>query len=206
MNKFELITLVFLMLAASGIIVGNDNLAKLYKKITKTDVLEENPDKHSAFRSLFNWSVSLLSVPFAIATVISASVLVGSYVTGILSPHGNLVLENGARYEGGLSSGKMSGHGVYIFPSESPYLTYSGDFVNGERDGQGTLIWRNGNRYDGEFHKGKREGQGELFWFANRERYKGEFRNDRMTGRGDYFLADGTRSRGVSPMASRQGR
>uniref|UniRef100_A0A7S1VVS5 MORN repeat-containing protein 5 n=1 Tax=Grammatophora oceanica TaxID=210454 RepID=A0A7S1VVS5_9STRA len=61
---------------------------------------------------------------------------------------------------------------------------YRGPFNSyGERQGQGELIWSNGDRYVGEFWNGVREGEGTLY-FVDGSEYVGSWANNKMHGAG----------------------
>jgi hypothetical protein len=55
----------------------------------------------------------------------------------------------------------MNGRGMMSTPSgEGRWMTYTGDFRNGKRDGHGTLCFPNGDRFTGAFSRGERTGAG----------------------------------------------
>ena len=62
---------------------------------------------------------------------------------------------------------------------------YMGEMLNGQRHGQGRMVWSDGRKYDGAFVKGAREGFGTLE-LANGDRYEGEWQYDQMHGKGKY--------------------
>ncbi|MCK5201700.1 MAG: C40 family peptidase [Spirochaetales bacterium] len=51
---------------------------------------------------------------------------------------------------------------------------YSGEVVNGEPEGKGTLMMNNGDKYEGNFSAGTFEGKGTYYW-ADGTSYSGEF-------------------------------
>ena len=67
---------------------------------------------------------------------------------------------------------------------------YSGDLVDGVREGVGSLAWDNGDVYEGQFKAGKRHGNGRLVW-ASGEVYEGEFAAGKRTGYGIYSWSNG---------------
>ncbi len=77
--------------------------------------------------------------------------------------------------------------GEHIAPSGEKYV---GEFLNGERHGQGSYTWPGGDRYVGEFRNQKFHGQG-TFTFANGDRYAGEFKDDQFHGKGSFTSAKG---------------
>jgi hypothetical protein len=62
----------------------------------------------------------------------------------------------------------------------------------GDLEGRGTLIFKDGARYDGEFKNGKRNGCG-TNTEANSSTYMGQFKNDQFNGIGLLSLSDGAR-------------
>jgi hypothetical protein len=90
-----------------------------------------------------------------------------------------------------------------------------GQFADGQRTGQGTISWVNGNIYTGSFKEGRQEGPGTFRWkngdslqgtfvsdlaegngqllTANGEKYVGELHKNQKHGRGTIFAADGSR-------------
>jgi len=73
--------------------------------------------------------------------------------------------------------------------------TYSGEMKEGLPNGQGTLIWENGNRYDGGFVNGKLHGQGTLKVDSG-DRYTGDFVEDRLEGQGIFSFVNGSQYTG----------
>ena len=57
--------------------------------------------------------------------------------------------------------------------------TYQGEWKNGKTHGQGTLVWANGDTYEGEWENGAIHGQGTYVW-ANGDTYEGEWKNGEM--------------------------
>ena len=65
-----------------------------------------------------------------------------------------------------------------------------GEFNDGEKHGQGTTTYSNGNKYVGEFNDGKRHGQGTYTW-SNGRKYIGEFKNGKKHGQGTNTYSNG---------------
>lgn len=63
----------------------------------------------------------------------------------------------GARYEGMLSKGRLTGRGVLRAPDGS---TYDGDWVDGKQEGYGIYTAADGSRYEGGWTAGQPDGQG----------------------------------------------
>uniref|UniRef100_A0A7R9V367 MORN repeat-containing protein 3 n=1 Tax=Chlamydomonas euryale TaxID=1486919 RepID=A0A7R9V367_9CHLO len=117
-----------------------------------------------------------------------ASCLTGPGRAGKL---GELLMDNGSRYEGEVLAGRPHGWGKF-FSAKSGSLTleYEGSYVQGVREGDGTRYYASGEQYTGDFVAGLRHGHGRFFFDAGNV-YAGEWVNDRRTGHGTLFLANG---------------
>jgi len=73
---------------------------------------------------------------------------------------------------------------------------YSGEFKNGNYNGQGTGLHRNGDRYVGNYLDNKKHGQGTLT-YADGSIYAGQWRDDKKNGQGTLTQADGTVKKGT---------
>ena len=58
--------------------------------------------------------------------------------------------------------------------------TYTGDFVEGQRMGEGTYTWTNGDSYTGEWVDGTRTGYGTYTWPEGRPSYTGYFKDGKI--------------------------
>ena len=56
----------------------------------------------------------------------------------------------------------------------------SGQFVNGEPDGEGAFVWPSGDQYTGQWKAGKKHGKGVFTWKSG-DRWEGIFDNDVQT-------------------------
>ena len=74
--------------------------------------------------------------------------------------------------------------------------TYNGEYLNGEANGFGTMVFPNIGTYTGYFVNGKREGLGTFKWDVG-DIYVGLWKNDKMNGNGTYTFSDGYTIRGV---------
>ena len=90
-------------------------------------------------------------------------------------------------YSGAFLNGKRNGQGTLTFTNGDKYV---GEFKDGQYNGQGTYTLANGNKYFGEFKVGKYNGQGTLT-FTSGEKYVGEFKNNRPNGQGTFTSANG---------------
>lgn len=97
-------------------------------------------------------------------------------------------------YTGDFINGELDGQGSLSFKNPSPYLKYEGAFVDGDWEGYGTLYYRNGDVLEGAWEsgqKGKCEGTIE-FKSGPYYRYVGWFENNIPYGQGrlDYRNGD----------------
>lgn len=68
--------------------------------------------------------------------------------------------------------------------------TYHGDLVGGVANGQGRIVFNNGQTYQGEWLNNRIQGKGKYTWPGSRV-YQGEFKNGFMDGFGKYFYPSG---------------
>lgn len=113
---------------------------------------------------------------------------------GRAGKYGELVSQNGNRYEGEVLAGRPHGIGKLFTPrgDAKPGFTldYEGEWVQGSRIGVGTRYYPNGETYSGDFVSNVRHGRGRYF-FANGDMYAGEWLDDKRTGHGTYYYANG---------------
>ena len=67
--------------------------------------------------------------------------------------YGTYVYDNGDRYTGNWSNGKLHGQGTYTFADGEKYV---GEFSNSKRHGYGVYTWLDGSKYAGEWVNGER--------------------------------------------------
>ena len=104
-----------------------------------------------------------------------------------LEGKGEQATENGCTYSGDFSNGQRTGQGV--FSCVSGYRG-EGSFQNGKLDGRGKEAI-DGAAYEGEFHAGKYDGHGRLS-FPDKAVYDGAFKNGLRDGAGTMRFADGS--------------
>ena len=73
--------------------------------------------------------------------------------------------------------------------------TYNGQWLNGERHGQGTFTYADGGKYEGQYYEDKMHGQGTLT-FPDGDKYEGQFYEDEMHGQGTFTCTNGVKYEG----------
>lgn len=79
--------------------------------------------------------------------------------------------------------------GIGIEDSTEGGYVYSGEFVNNQKEGYGTIEWKDGAKYQGEFKENQINGYG-MIQYPDDKFYQGEVRNGRMDGFGEFFWKD----------------
>jgi len=96
------------------------------------------------------------------------------------------------QYTGQWVDGEKHGEGEFMMGDGD---TYKGSFVNGEIEGYGSRTFANGTQYSGEFHRGEFFGQG-MFASKDGTKYEGGWKNNKWDGSGELELANGDIYRG----------
>jgi TonB family protein len=105
---------------------------------------------------------------------------------------GSESIPNGHNYTGDYLNGERDGHGVMeVTFSEKKGDRYIGQFKKGKFHGYGTYIYVNGDKYVGEYTAGLRNGQG-TFTSTQGHSYTGEWRNNQTHGIGKETFSDGS--------------
>ena len=79
--------------------------------------------------------------------------------------------------------------GIGIEDSAEGGYVYSGEFVNNQKEGYGTIEWKDGAKYQGEFKENQINGYG-IIEYPDDKFYQGEVRNGKMDGFGEFFWKD----------------
>ena len=104
----------------------------------------------------------------------------GNWENGNLK-NGRIYLPDGNIYEGQIKDSNFNGKG--ILKNFSNEILYEGDFVNGEKTGNGKIIFEDGTIYEGNLENGKFKGNGKMIW-KNGYEYIGEFNGPVLSGKG----------------------
>ena len=67
---------------------------------------------------------------------------------------------------------------------------YSGEYVNGKKEGLGTYIWQDKTMYRGEWKSNNIQGFG-IYTYSDGRQYSGEWKNNKMHGYGEFIWAEG---------------
>ena len=139
----------------------------------------------------------------------------GCWLDGNRQGNGDMVFSNGDSYMGEWAENTFNGFGVYEYALEkatyqggwvdglqhgqgmynSPKFCYNGQWDKGWMDGDGTLVFDNGDKYEGTVHENIIDGIG-CYTFANGNRYEGEFVNGKINGLGVFQFKKGDRYEG----------
>lgn len=119
----------------------------------------------------------------------------GTYVGQVRNgvPHGlgTLTYSDSVRtrsnYTGSWVNGMKNGRGTMVWRSGD---RYSGDWLNDLPHGQGNYDWAEGHRYNGDYRQGQPDGFG-LFQSAQGDIYQGQFQAGLPHGQGEYFYGGG---------------
>ncbi len=103
---------------------------------------------------------------------------------------GTLTSGKSILYTGEFVNGKKQGYGEETIPQANGDDRYIGQFHDGRRHGKGIFYFSNGGKYEGELVRGQFNGDGS-FESPNGDRYVGQFRNGQFSGEGVYTFANG---------------
>ena len=96
--------------------------------------------------------------------------------------------DDGSVYQGTFRDGIRHGIASYI---SSNGFSYTGDWIDGEIEGQGEAKYPNGSIYIGQFSKGEPNGKGKIK-FRDGGSYEGEWFNGKIIGNGTAKYANGS--------------
>lgn len=116
---------------------------------------------------------------------------VGAFEADLFNGHGRGTWQDGSTYTGQWLEGQKEGEGEYI---SGDGLKYVGEWVRGQRQGTGTQQYEDGGKYHGLWARGLCSGAG-TYVFANGSRYVGQWRLGRYNGHGVMHHCDGTMER-----------
>ncbi|MCB1157209.1 MAG: hypothetical protein KDK45_06875 [Leptospiraceae bacterium] len=85
-----------------------------------------------------------------------------------------------------------NGEGTMVYPDGNKY---EGTFKEGKFDGKGKFTFFNGDVYEGDFVGDKFEGKG-VYSFNGGDKYSGDFKSDALEGKGAFDFKDGHKYNG----------
>jgi hypothetical protein len=99
-----------------------------------------------------------------------------------------MTYKDGTMYSGEWMDGKRNGEGIQKYTNNSERAFYKGSWKNDFEEGEGFLIYINGDRYQGSLIKGLRHGKGFLAYGDDNENdrlsFDGEWKEDNISGNG----------------------
>lgn len=98
---------------------------------------------------------------------------------------GSLICASG-KYKGNWIDGQRNGIGKMIFTNG---VTYRGNWENDQPQGYGEVTFADGQKYTGDWVDGKKSGFGQIF-FSNGSTYAGHWENDRQHGYGEMTFSN----------------
>jgi hypothetical protein len=127
--------------------------------------------------------------------VLGEGLYTGEALTETLIPHGKGQLHyydtndsEEESYQGDFKYGNWDGQGVLVFRNGDLYI---GEFVDDVRTGMGYYQWKDGRTYQGAFDTNRRHGRGGVYQWPDGARYVGNFVDGRREGEGTYRFANG---------------
>jgi hypothetical protein len=101
--------------------------------------------------------------------------------------YGKKKYKSGAVYSGQFLDGQIQGDGKIQYSDGSIYV---GQWEKNARDGKGKMTFKNGDLYKGQFKKNTLQGTG-LMEYSNGDRYDGAFKGGKKDGSGTYAYHNG---------------
>ena len=130
---------------------------------------------------------------------------IGSLKDDKRNGYGTEYFADGGRYEGYFENNQIKGKGkMYYAANEDNIVSYDGDWGDGLPYGQGTMIWKDGEKYIGNWKNGIRNGYG-IQYYTNGNRYEGNWKDNELDGKGTFYWKDGDRYEGDFKNDSRHG-
>jgi hypothetical protein len=103
--------------------------------------------------------------------------------------YGKIKFLNG-EYEGELmNKNKKNGNGILIYLDGDKYI---GEFKNDKAHGNGTYYFASGNKYVGEFKNNLLNGNG-TFYYVTGNKYIGKWKNSKQNGNGTLYYPNGNK-------------
>jgi hypothetical protein len=116
---------------------------------------------------------------------------IGGWENNKRSGHGTFYGKDGEYFEGIYKNDFPNGKGISIWGKNSKYCgdKYEGEFKDSWYHGKGIYYWTDGRKYDGYFINGKKEGQGTLYAKDGKIIYSGIWKNDEFVKEASSYYA-----------------
>lgn len=105
-------------------------------------------------------------------------------------------------YTGNFSEGLKHGNGKRVWDSGS---TYDGDWKFDKQHGNGKIVWADGGSYEGGWKYNQRHGNGKYVW-ADGASYEGDYKFGEKHGKGKQIWADGSSYEGDWKFGKKHGK
>lgn len=130
----------------------------------------------------------------------------GDWSNNIKSGFGIQFYENGDKYEGEWSNNCRNGFGTFWVKNEKKKLvrSYTGQYLNDQKHGKGTMFFENGCRFDGHWEANAIAGFGRMI-YANGDVYVGNWKHNMRHGYGVFTKLNGDHYEGSWLMDKREG-
>lgn len=135
-----------------------------------------------------NLFIRLLMPAFLLATALLPNNLSAQCQSGnCQNGTGKFRYTNGTVYTGQFVNGNREGKGKLVFANNN---VYEGQFSRNRMNGEGTMTYSNGDRYVGSWFLDQPNGKGK-YYFKTKERYEGDFKSGKFEGQGTMYYPDG---------------
>ena len=132
----------------------------------------------------------------------------GNWVNDNINGLGKMIFVSGNVYNGSWKDQQMSGTGEMTYANTYPeeyedyedhtstnYSKYNGEWINGVKNGNGKMLFTNGDVYNGQWDNDYISGLGRLTYSSNNPNnyafYSGSWDNDSKNGAGSLVFTDG---------------
>ncbi len=106
-----------------------------------------------------------------------------------------IYFSNGEQFYGTTKDGIPHGFGIKYFPLNDNRIKFVGMWNNGTNQGEGILLFKDGDAYKGEFSNHNFHGKG-IYTFKDGREYKGDWLNGNKCGRGIFLWPSGQKYEG----------
>ncbi len=155
----------------------------------KTILFQRTRWKKKSRRKGIGWTI--LRIANIIIVVVIGAVIITAIAQSITTQVSDRPCDSGS-YSGDWCNGQPDGQGIMLFTNGD---SYEGGWEYGKMSGTGTMDYADGSSYEGGWKWGDRSGQGTMV-YANGDRYEGEWDFNQKEGMGTMVYANGDRYQG----------